>query len=206
MPVTFISGSGSAPGSTIIGSSPGCQRSMLSAEPNDELPKNRLEVLNEKLSRIGAGSTAATAPDGPFELVERLGFGRLRDIVMRERRGAQGRRQFRIELGGLAGGNRVDGLGAHHGGIRIRRIFPGGLGLRGRGLCGRVFGGGSDEAVALQGAVDLGEIFSLVAKRRLHDRIARHRAGDVDVPACRDWPADRPTLGGDEVPIGRLKL
>ena len=44
----------------MVGSSPGCQRSMLSAEPpSDALPKNRLAVLTLKLSRDGAGWMAA---------------------------------------------------------------------------------------------------------------------------------------------------
>src|SRR2546429_1430904 len=55
--MTFISGSATAPGITIVGSSPGCQRSMLSGAPS-EPPKNRLEVLNAKLSRGGAGAVA----------------------------------------------------------------------------------------------------------------------------------------------------
>ena len=42
---------------TMVGSSPGCQRSMLSIEPPSEaLPKNRLEVLTLNGSREGAGS------------------------------------------------------------------------------------------------------------------------------------------------------
>jgi hypothetical protein len=40
-----MSGSGTTLGSTMTGSSPGRQRSMLSGEPSDEA-KNRLEVLN----------------------------------------------------------------------------------------------------------------------------------------------------------------
>src|ERR1035437_458776 len=63
--VTFISGSGSAPGITIRGSSPGCQRSMLSADaPSDELPKNRLAVFTEKPSCDEAGSSAMAAASG----------------------------------------------------------------------------------------------------------------------------------------------
>src|SRR5450631_2867555 len=43
--ITFMSGSGS----TIVGSSPGCQRSMLDSEPPSEaFPKNRLAVLTLK--------------------------------------------------------------------------------------------------------------------------------------------------------------
>src|SRR6185436_2456947 len=55
--ITFMSGSGTAPGIITTGSSPGRQRSMLSGEPSEE-PKNRLEVLNEKLSRRGSGASA----------------------------------------------------------------------------------------------------------------------------------------------------
>src|SRR5882672_8068833 len=58
--ITFMSGSG-ATGSTISGSSPGCQRSMFSGEPSDELPKNRLE-----LSRGGAGATASMVSGALF--------------------------------------------------------------------------------------------------------------------------------------------
>ena len=43
----------------MTGSSPGCQRSMLSGEPSDE-PKNRLEVLKEKPSRGGVAGFGAT--------------------------------------------------------------------------------------------------------------------------------------------------
>src|ERR1700684_1068030 len=58
----FMSGSGSAAGDTTLGSSPGCQRSMLSAEaPSDELPKNRLAVFTEKPSRDGVASASAAA-------------------------------------------------------------------------------------------------------------------------------------------------
>src|SRR6185437_7499028 len=52
--VTFMSGSGI----TMVGSSPGCQRSMLSSEPpSDVLPKNRLAVLILKPSRARGSST-----------------------------------------------------------------------------------------------------------------------------------------------------
>src|SRR6266545_2444843 len=53
----FMSGSGTASGIITTGSSPGRQRSMLSGEPSED-PKNRLEVLKEKLSRGGAGASA----------------------------------------------------------------------------------------------------------------------------------------------------
>src|SRR6202022_651168 len=63
--ITFISGSGSAPGITIRGSSPGCQRSIFSAgAPSDELPKNRLAVFTEKPSCDGAGSSAMADASG----------------------------------------------------------------------------------------------------------------------------------------------
>src|SRR6266851_4100465 len=56
--ITFMSGSGSAPGITISGSSPGCQRSIFSTGPPSELlPKNRLAVFTEKPSRDGGGSS-----------------------------------------------------------------------------------------------------------------------------------------------------
>src|SRR6478752_9276874 len=55
--ITFMSGSGTAPGIITTGSSPGRQRSMLSGEPSED-PKNRLDVLNEKLSRRGSGASA----------------------------------------------------------------------------------------------------------------------------------------------------
>src|SRR6478752_7261653 len=61
----FMSGSGSAPGITIVGSSPGRHRSMLSGEPSDE-PKNRLEVLKEKLSRGGAAAIATGGDSWAF--------------------------------------------------------------------------------------------------------------------------------------------
>ncbi len=48
--ITFISGSGS----TMVGSSPGCQRSMLPSEPpSEEFPKKRLAVLTLKPSCDG---------------------------------------------------------------------------------------------------------------------------------------------------------
>src|ERR1700733_753120 len=63
--VTFMSGSGSAAGDTTVGSSPGCQRSMLSADaPSDELPKNRLAVFTEKPSCDGVGSSGIAAASG----------------------------------------------------------------------------------------------------------------------------------------------
>src|SRR5258705_3590799 len=58
--ITFMSGSATAPGDTMTGSSPGCQRSMLSAAPIDELPKNRLAVFTEKPS---CGVAETSAPD-----------------------------------------------------------------------------------------------------------------------------------------------
>src|ERR1700743_3721716 len=62
--VAFMSGSG-ASGNTTIGSSPGCQRSMPSAEaPSDVLPKNRLAVFTEKPSCDGAGSSVTAAASG----------------------------------------------------------------------------------------------------------------------------------------------
>src|SRR5580704_16924176 len=70
--ITFMSGSTAAlgiitpPGITTTGSSPGCQRSMLSAEPpNEELPKNRLAVLKEKPSCDGDGAITIDAASGP---------------------------------------------------------------------------------------------------------------------------------------------
>src|SRR5260221_12842793 len=63
--VTFMSGSGSASGITIEGSSPGCQRSMLSAEPpSDVPPKNRLAVFTEKPSCEGVGSSGIRDASG----------------------------------------------------------------------------------------------------------------------------------------------
>src|ERR1700694_1329441 len=63
--ITFMSGSGSAPGITIKGSSPGCQRSMLSADPpSEELPKNRLAVFTLKPSCDGAGSSGIAVASG----------------------------------------------------------------------------------------------------------------------------------------------
>src|SRR5882724_3178396 len=60
--ITFMSGSGARFGITMVGSSPGRQRSMLSGEPSEE-PKNRLEVLNEKLSRGAAGARVTAGDD-----------------------------------------------------------------------------------------------------------------------------------------------
>src|SRR6266702_7038037 len=66
--ITFMSGSATAPGITMTGSSPGCQRSMLSAAPIDELPKNRLPVFTEKPSRGGTGLSATEpAPGATFK-------------------------------------------------------------------------------------------------------------------------------------------
>src|SRR5216683_4334795 len=62
--IAFMSGSATAPGITMTGSSPGCQRSMLSAAPIDDLPKNRLAVFTENPSRDGAGSSAMEAAPG----------------------------------------------------------------------------------------------------------------------------------------------
>src|SRR5882724_7746524 len=56
-----MSGSETPSGVTTTGSSPGCQRSLLSAAPIEELPKNRLEVFTEKTSRGGAPSSAMEA-------------------------------------------------------------------------------------------------------------------------------------------------
>ena len=55
-----MSGSGARFGTTIVGSSPGRQRSIFSGAPSDE-PKNRLDVLKEKLSR---GTAVAIAWEG----------------------------------------------------------------------------------------------------------------------------------------------
>src|SRR6478752_9057911 len=63
--ITFMSGSGTAPGIITTGSSPGRQRSMLSGEPSEE-PKNRLEGLKEKLSRGGAAATATGGASWAF--------------------------------------------------------------------------------------------------------------------------------------------
>src|SRR6266851_5274616 len=63
--ITFMSGSGSAPGITISGSSPGCQRSIFSTGPPSEvLPKNRLAVFTEKPSCDGAGSSGIAMASG----------------------------------------------------------------------------------------------------------------------------------------------
>src|SRR5437870_12218388 len=59
-----MSGSTTPPGITMTGSSPGCQRSMASAAPIEEVPKNRLAVFTEKTSRGGAGSSASEAASG----------------------------------------------------------------------------------------------------------------------------------------------
>src|SRR5438876_11373646 len=64
--ITFMSGSGSTPGITNRGSSPGGHRSMLSiAPPSEVLPKNRLAVLTEKPSREGADSSGSAEASGP---------------------------------------------------------------------------------------------------------------------------------------------
>src|SRR5436190_21397521 len=60
--MTFMSGSTTTPGITMVGSSPGCQRSMLPGEPSDE-PKNSVEVFTEKPSRGAASSAAGTSPE-----------------------------------------------------------------------------------------------------------------------------------------------
>src|ERR1700733_8845230 len=61
----FMPGSGRAAGDTTIGSSPGCQRSMLSADaPSEELPKNRLAVFTEKPSCDGAGLSGIATASG----------------------------------------------------------------------------------------------------------------------------------------------
>src|SRR3984893_9717256 len=63
--ITFMSGSGSAGGVTIEGSSPGCQRSMLSTSPpSEELPKYRLAVFTEKPSCEAAGSSGIAVASG----------------------------------------------------------------------------------------------------------------------------------------------
>src|SRR3984885_13649382 len=51
-----------------------------------------------------------------------------------------------------------------------------------------------DQAIALQGAVDLGEIRRLIALRRLRDRIARYCARDV-VPVFEAGKLKGPSLG-----------
>src|SRR5271165_5183515 len=63
--ITFMSGSGAAPGTTIIGSSPACQRSMASAgAPSELVPKNRVAVFTEKPSCEGAGSSGSAEASG----------------------------------------------------------------------------------------------------------------------------------------------
>ena len=66
--------------------------------PSEELPKNRLAVFTEKPSRDGAGSSGIGRGIGrDLQIVERLGFQRHRDIVLRQRRRVQRLLQFRIE-------------------------------------------------------------------------------------------------------------
>jgi hypothetical protein len=43
---------------------------------------------------------------------------------------------------------------------------------------GKPVSGTNDETVALQRAIDLGKVGGLIARRRLHDRVARDRARD----------------------------
>src|ERR1700716_4274526 len=63
--ITFMSGSGSAPGITIRGSSPGCQLSIFSAGArSDEVPKNRLAVFTEKPLWDGADSASMAEASG----------------------------------------------------------------------------------------------------------------------------------------------
>ena len=49
--ITFMSGSGIAPGMTMTGSSPGCQRSMLSGEPSDEAKEQARGLEREAIAR-----------------------------------------------------------------------------------------------------------------------------------------------------------
>src|SRR5216683_1619777 len=118
--IAFMSGSATAPGITMTGSSPGCQRH--------------------------------------------------RDVVLRQRRSAQRFRKLRIERRGFAARNGNRGFCAPHRSVGCRRIL-----VRGRGASGRCrLGRDKDEAIAFQGAIDLGEIGRLIARRRLHDRITRY--------------------------------
>src|SRR5215475_11397452 len=60
--ITFMSGSGI----TMVGSSPGCQRSMLtSGPPSDDVPKNRLAVFTLKPSSC-SGDDGSIVPDVDF--------------------------------------------------------------------------------------------------------------------------------------------
>ncbi len=113
-----------------------------------------------------------------FQIVQRPGFERHRNIVLGKLRRAQGFRKFRIERCALSRWRDGGGLCACHGGVGRRRILGRGRGLGGR-RCRRL-GRDSDKAIALQGAIDLGEIGRVITRRRLRKRIPRHRTGDAD--------------------------
>ena len=87
-----------------------------------ELPKNRLAVLTEKPSRDGAGSSAiGDASWRGFQIVERLGFERQRDIVLRQRRRAQRVLQVRDRAARAPLRRQRRSFGALHRSIRCRR-------------------------------------------------------------------------------------
>ncbi len=179
--------------------------------PSEELPKNRLEVLTRNGSRGGASRNG-----GLLQRFERLERERARSVaglwrigVLRQRRRAQRLRELGIERGRGLRRHRLwqrDGLGAEHRAVRRRGIF-----LRRR--CRRRARFGSlrrcdrCEAITLHGAIDLGKIGGLVARRRLQRRIAADRAGDVAAVeareanhrALRSRSADRPgeAVGGE---------
>ena len=170
----------------MTGSSPGCQRSMLSGEPSDE-PKNRLEVLKEKPSRDGAAARRASGACGT-PLRSSCGLASSdRHFELRQRRRAQRGLKFGIERRGLNGRRRLGGLCALDQRVGVRGILDGrrALGWT-RGLCRRRRR--HDKAVALQRAIDRREIGRLITRRRRNERIARHRTRDVDalmVEACQ---------------------
>lgn len=184
---SFMSGSGI----TISGSAPGCQLSMLSTlPPSEELPKNRFEVLTLKGSRGGAMTVACLSALRLRRKRQRVVVGLRRIGILRQWRRAHRLLKLGIERRGGLRRHRLrlrhrqrSGLGAEHGAVRGRGIL---LRRRGGRCCRLGRGRHGGETVALQRAIDLGEIGGLVTRRCLEHRIARNGAGDVAAIEARE--------------------
>ena len=100
--ITFMSGSGMAPGMTITGSSPGRQRSIFWA--SQRRAKNRLRSQGEAIARRCGSAQGFRCLRNDLEVVVRSGFERQRHVELRERRRAQRGLKF-----GSSGARSTDG-------------------------------------------------------------------------------------------------
>ena len=165
--ITFMSGSAARAGITIIGSSPGRQRSMLSGEPSDELPKNRLRGLEGEIV-ARRRRRRRDRSDGSGAVLSSSSGWASSDIEI-SYCASGGALSASASSGSSCAGSAAGAASA------VFAPFTDAFDVDGSCWRGAPLGGRAasrlrrdrDETVALQRAIDLREIRRLIARRRL---------------------------------------